>query len=95
MLALLLSIALAAQDTTKTPPRFTPEALRQVDSIAAVEFARDSRGSFTIGVVSGPALVWAKSYGYSDSARTQPATPANVYRIASVTKQLTSAARGE
>jgi D-alanyl-D-alanine carboxypeptidase len=88
-LHLLLSLVVALQDTTQPPP-FTQDALRQVDSIAAAEFAKDSLGSITIGVVSGPALLWVKSYGYADSSRTIPATPTTVYRIASVTKQLTA-----
>ena len=87
---LLLPLLLAAQAPAQAPPRFTPEALRLVDSIAGAEFAKDSLGSFTIGVVSGAALVWAKSYGYADSARTRLAEPTTVYRIASITKQLTA-----
>ena len=88
---LLLPLLLAAQAPGQAaPPRFTPEALRLVDSIAAAEFARDSLGSFTVGVVSGPVLVWVKSYGYADSALTRLAEPTTVYRIASITKQLTA-----
>ena len=85
---LLLALVVPTQDTA--PPHFTPEAIRPVDSIAAAEFAKDSLGSITVAVVTGPSLVWAKSYGYSDSARTIPATPATVYRIASITKQITA-----
>ena len=85
-----LFLFIVASQDPKPPPRFTPEALRQVDSIAEAEFARDSLGSFTVGIVSGPALVWVKSFGFSDSARTRLATPTTVYRIASVTKQLTA-----
>ncbi len=88
-LSLLLPWVVAVQAAPQAP-RLTPEALRQVDSIAAVEFARDNLGSLTIGVVSGPSLVWVKSYGSADSARTRLATPTTVYRIASITKQLTA-----
>ena len=88
-LSLLLPFVIAAQVIPQAP-RLTPEALRQVDSIAGAEFAKDSLGSLTIGVVSGPSLVWVKSYGYADSARTRLATPTTVYRIASITKQLTA-----
>jgi CubicO group peptidase (beta-lactamase class C family) len=86
---LLLALVVAAQDTTR-PPRFATQELTRVDSIAEAEYAKDSLGSMTIGVVSGPSLVWVKSYGYADSARTRLATPATVYRIASITKQLTT-----
>lgn len=41
-------------------------------------------------MVSGPHSIWAQSYGYADSARTRLATPATVYRIASITKQFTA-----
>lgn len=88
-LALLAALVIATQDSAP-PPTFTGETLRQVDSIAEAEFSKDSLGSLTIGVVSGPSLVWSKSYGYADSARTRLATPATVYRIASITKQLTA-----
>ena len=87
--ALLLPFVIATQ-VPAPPPAFTPEPLRLVDSIAAAEFGKDSLGSLTIGVVSGRSLVWSRSYGYTDSARTRLATPATVYRIASITKQLTA-----
>jgi len=89
MMLMLLLLAAVAQDTASVP-RFTAEALGQVDSIASAEFKKDALGSLTIGVVAGPSLVWAKSYGYTDSAHTRAATPQTVYRIASVTKQITA-----
>lgn len=46
-LSLLLPFVIAAQVTPQAP-RLTPEALRQVDSIAGAEFAKDSLGSLTI-----------------------------------------------
>jgi CubicO group peptidase (beta-lactamase class C family) len=68
------------------------DAFRLVDSIADAEFRRDSLGSITVAVVNGRELAWAKSYGFTDRQRTQRATPATVYRIASVTKQFTAIA---
>src|SRR5688572_13187162 len=68
------------------------DAFRLVDSIADAEFRRDSLGSITVAVVNGRELVWSKSYGFTDRQRTQRATPATVYRIASVTKQFTAIA---
>jgi CubicO group peptidase (beta-lactamase class C family) len=68
------------------------DGFRLVDSIADAEFRKDSLGSITIAVVNGREMVWAKSYGYTDRERKQRATPATVYRIASVTKQFTAIA---
>lgn len=85
------TVPLAAQPARPiSPPSFDAQALRLVDSIAEAEFRKDSLGSFTVGVVSGRDLVWTKSYGYVDRAKQQLATPSTVYRIASVTKQVTA-----
>jgi hypothetical protein len=72
-LGLLLVLSTVSQRPLP-PPQFRTEALRRVDSIAAAEFAKDSLGSITISVVSGPHSIWAQSYGYADSARTRLAT---------------------
>lgn len=68
------------------------DGFRLVDSIAEAEFRKDSLGSITIGVVNGRELVWVKSYGFADRGKTVRATPASVYRIASLTKQFTAIA---
>lgn len=68
------------------------DGFRLVDSIAEAEFRKDSLGSITVAVVNGSELAWAKSYGFADRPRTQRATPATVYRIASITKQFTAIA---
>ncbi len=65
-------------------------AIEKVDALAAAEFAKDNRGSVTIGIVSGPDLVWTKSYGYADMEKKTPATRDTVYRIGSITKQFTA-----
>ncbi|HUQ97834.1 MAG TPA: serine hydrolase domain-containing protein [Gemmatimonadaceae bacterium] len=68
------------------------DGFRLVDSIAEAEFAKDSLGSITVAVVNGREMLWSKSYGFTDRERKQRATPATVYRIASVTKQFTAIA---
>jgi D-alanyl-D-alanine carboxypeptidase len=64
-------------------------AIEQIDALAAAEFAKDNRGSVTIGIVSGAELVWTKSYGYADMEKKTPANKDTVYRIGSITKQFT------
>ena len=70
-------------------PNLEPKVER-VEQLAAAEFAKDPRGSLTVGVVSGERLVWAKSYGEADVDRDVTATPDTVYRIGSITKQFTA-----
>jgi CubicO group peptidase (beta-lactamase class C family) len=83
---------LAARVQRNTTAFAKGDAMRLVDSIAEAEFRKDSLGSITIGVVNGRDLAWVKSYGFSDRARTVRATPASVYRIASVSKQVAAVA---
>ena len=87
---LLLALGLALANDTTQAPVFTTLDLQLADSIAAAEFAKDSLGSITVGVVAGSGLVWTKSYGYADSARTRHASAETIYRIASVSKQFTA-----
>ena len=89
-MSLLIALALPAVLDTVRPPVFDREVFRLADSIATAEFAKDSLGSIGVAIVSGPSLVWEKSLGFEDRERTRPATPATVYRIASISKQLTA-----
>lgn len=61
----------------------------RVDQIFAAEFAKDNLAGATIGVISGPDLVWTKSYGMADAENKVAATKDSVYRIGSITKQFT------
>ncbi len=64
-------------------------AVQQVEGFVADELARDNLGSVTVGIISGPDLIWAKSFGLADMEQKIPATPDTVYRIGSITKQFT------
>jgi len=88
-ISIILALAAISQDTAR-PPSFSQEVIQRADSVAEAEFAKDSLGSITVGVVAGPKLVWAKSYGYADKAKTRRADPTTLYRVASVTKQFTA-----
>jgi D-alanyl-D-alanine carboxypeptidase len=89
-LALTLALVFILSATGQAP--VAPDlrgAIEQIDAMAAAEFAKDNRGSVTIGIVSGADLVWTKSYGYADMEKKTPATKDTVYRIGSITKQFT------
>jgi CubicO group peptidase (beta-lactamase class C family) len=64
-------------------------AIKQAEAIVTAELAKDNLGSVTVGLVSGPRLIWAKSFGLSDIEQKIAATPDTVYRIGSITKQFT------
>jgi CubicO group peptidase (beta-lactamase class C family) len=89
-LSLILALTFTLSAIGQAPvPADLRSALEQMDALAAAEFAKDKRGSVTIGVVSGAELVWTKSYGYADMERQIPAGKDTVYRIGSITKQFT------
>ncbi len=64
--------------------------LSAVDSLASAEFAKDSIGSITIGVISGSQLAWTRSYGFADMKTRRLASRGTVYRIGSITKPFTA-----
>ncbi len=85
VMVVFLGRALDAQSAPAAPP----DTLA-ADSIAAAEFARDSIGSITVGIVAGDHLIWTRSYGYADMAAHRLATRRTVYRIGSITKPFTA-----
>lgn len=64
-------------------------AVKVVDELAAAEFAKNSLGSLTVGVVHNRKLVWTKSYGYADIDKKELATKDSVYRIGGMTVKFT------
>lgn len=86
VLAALLSVAALVPHEE---PLTLAAALVEAERITAAEFAKEHLGSVTVGIVSGPDLIWVKSFGLADVERKVPATPDSVYRIGSITKQFT------
>jgi CubicO group peptidase (beta-lactamase class C family) len=85
----LLLAATASLGAQAFAHRVAP-ALPGIDSLAAAEFAKDSIGSITVGVIAGGDLVWTKSYGFANIARHKVADRNTVYRIGSITKPFTA-----
>jgi D-alanyl-D-alanine carboxypeptidase len=56
------------------------------------EFAKNSVGGMSVGVVSGSKLIWSGHYGYADVEAKRVATNDTAYRIGSITKQFTALA---
>src|SRR5882672_5006910 len=88
-LALLLALAavpaapqrgtIAAKPVHIRTARELESAFARVDQIFSAEFAKDNLASATIGVVSGPNLVWTKSYGLADMEKKVAATRDSAY----------------
>ena len=56
------------------------------------QMAYRGQPGLSVGIVHDQALIWSRGFGYADLERRVPATPATVYRIASITKLFTSTA---
>jgi CubicO group peptidase (beta-lactamase class C family) len=59
--------------------------------VKATTTSREQPG-LSIGIVYDQDLIWAKGYGFADLAKQVPATPATLYRIASISKLFTATA---
>lgn len=67
-------------------------ALQVLDSWVVATAATREQPGLSIGVVHDQDLIWAKGYGFADLQKKTPATPATLYRIASISKLFTSTA---
>ena len=72
------------------PPRAVT-GIEVADSLVSAEFAKDSLGSITVGVIAGSQLAWTRSVGFADMKTRRMANRNTVYRIASITKPFTAA----
>ncbi len=92
--ALLVSAACGLLDARtargQTSSAWTLTGLQTVDSLVSAEFAKDSIGSITVGIISGSQLVWTRSIGFADMKTHRAANRNTVYRIGSITKPFTA-----
>lgn len=92
--ALAMSLAcgalLAERAACQTVPPRAVTGIEVADSLLSAEFAKDSLGSITVGVVAGSRLAWTRSVGFADMKARRPADRNTVYRIGSVTKPFTA-----
>src|SRR4051812_25862548 len=90
MLAVACAALLARSATSQTRPPRTVRGLDTVDSLVSAEFAKDSIGSITVGVIAGSQLMWTRSVGFADMQTHRLANRNTVYRIGSITKPFTA-----
>ncbi len=68
------------------------DALEVLDTWITATAAQREQPGVSVGIVYDQDLIWAKGYGYADLERRIPATPATLYRIASISKLFTATA---
>jgi CubicO group peptidase (beta-lactamase class C family) len=87
---LLLAAAMTGGSLADEPG--VASAIAVLDAwLDATRVAREEPG-LSIAIVHDQELVWAKGYGMADLTNRRPATPATLYRIASVSKLFTNIA---
>jgi D-alanyl-D-alanine carboxypeptidase len=67
-------------------------AIQVLDAWLQATVASHEEPGLSIGIVYGNDLIWAKGYGYANVEKRIPATPATLYRIASISKVFTATA---
>jgi len=95
-LSFLLAIALgaiafqrtAAQDSIAANDRYAAVA-RTLTTFIEHERAAKAIPAISIALVDGSRIVWARGFGWADSAKSVPATASTVYRVGSVSKLFT------
>jgi CubicO group peptidase (beta-lactamase class C family)/D-alanyl-D-alanine dipeptidase len=68
------------------------ELARQLEPWVAAEVAGKGLPALSIALVDDQRIVWARGFGFADTARTVPATADTVYRVGSVSKLFTDLA---
>jgi hypothetical protein len=66
----------------------TEQQARAIEHSAQQWMQQHDAPSVSIAVVLDGQLVWERAFGVADAERNTPATPATVYRLASVTKSM-------
>jgi D-alanyl-D-alanine carboxypeptidase len=67
-------------------------ALKVFDAWVQATAASREQPGISVGVVYDQDLIWTKGYGFADREKKTPATPATLYRIASISKLFTTTA---
>jgi CubicO group peptidase (beta-lactamase class C family) len=86
----LATVLCAPIARAQSAPSVAVPGLSGVDSMINAEFAKDSLGSITVGVIAGSQLAWTRSYGFADMKTHRLANRGTVYRIGSITKPFTA-----
>jgi len=91
ILAALLPPAAVAQSVVEPDPRYQGVA-QALSTLIEQQRAEHKIPAVSVALVDGSRVVWARGFGWADSAAGAPATAATVYRVGSVSKLFTDIA---
>ena len=89
--AMLFAPPVHAQNTIAQAPEVASN-IKLLEAWIESQMAYRSVPGMSVGVVYDQTLIWARGFGYADVEKKIPATPATIYRMASVTKTFTATA---
>lgn len=95
ILSLLLVLLFAPIAPAQNAIAQNPEVAGNIKLLEAwieAQMAYRNLPGMSVGVVYDSQLIWARGFGYADVEQKIPATPATIYRMASVTKTFTATA---
>lgn len=87
-----LTVVLKAADHPLAGHPEVKARLEVLDRWLATTVAEREQPAISVGIVYDQDLIWARGYGFSDVASKRPATPATIYRVASISKLFTATA---
>src|SRR5437667_9833290 len=75
--------------TSIAPPEKYAACVRALDQFITREMADKQLPGLSIALVDDQTIVWARGFGYADTANKVPAKAETVYRVGSVSKLFT------
>lgn len=92
-LTLLFAPAICAQDENNIPARDDYAAVAaELEPLIQRQMQDQQLPAFSIALVDGDSIVWARGFGYQDPDKKIPATAHTIYRVGSVSKLFTDVA---
>jgi serine beta-lactamase-like protein LACTB len=94
LLQLAISFMMLASTPLATPNAATLSAtkMQTIEATLSAQWSRWNAPGLSAAIVAGHNLVWSRGLGLADLEQRVPATPATMYRIASISKTITAVA---
>jgi serine beta-lactamase-like protein LACTB, mitochondrial len=88
LILLLFTVEAVAQNTSAIPT----EKIKKLESAISATMSKENIPGMSVAIVVDKRLAWANGYGLADMENFVPAKASTVYRLASISKTITSVA---